>query len=80
MTGMIRSQLNEGVIPLRRANIKTTIKLRPRLIRAEVELARTTRYLGILILRMRSPLATTELAPVIVASLKKFQRTIPSKR
>lgn len=75
--GIISNQLSCGYKPFSNANAKTTIKLKPRLIRAENELASTTRYLGILILRIRSPFATIEPAPIDVTSEKKLHNTTP---
>ena len=77
ITGMTNTHSKLGCIPLISANMIMTRQLIERFISADIELVSTIRYRGILILRIRSPLFTTELAPRDVASLKKFHITIP---
>lgn len=78
--GIIINHSDVGVTPFSNAKTNTTIRLNPRLIRADKELERTTKYLGIRILRIKSPLATTDPAPSVVASVKKLHNTTPVNR
>ena len=71
-------QLNST--PLINKNIIIITIFRPRLISADILLARTMIYFGKLILRITSPLPTIAPTPADVISEKKFHNTIPTNK
>lgn len=64
--------------PFIKVNIKTTHRLMPKLISAEIDPATTTIYFGKLIFLNKSPWLTTDFKPPFVTSAKKLHMTVPN--
>ena len=69
-----------NLTPVKIANIITTNRFMPKLIKALAIEDKITIYLGKLIFRIKSPLATIEFIPVVVASVKNPHKDIPKSK